>query len=151
MKLHGNARTCPKTRELIAKRVLEEGWSLMAAAAAAGVSEPTARKWVRRFHAEGPGGLSDRSSAPGRIPHRTSPARVRAIEALRRLRMTGAQIAAVLAGCVVGGGVRGDVARVLASLGFPEGLEVAVVDVALRDLLGSRGTRADQKVSKSRS
>src|SRR2546422_3489547 len=96
MKLHGNARTCPKTRELIAKRVLEEGWSLMAAAAAAGVSEPTAGKWVRRFHAEGPGGLSDRSSAPGRIPHRTSPARVRAIEALRRLRITGAQIAELL-------------------------------------------------------
>jgi hypothetical protein len=35
MKLHGNARTCPKSRELIALRVLEEGWSLAAAAAAA--------------------------------------------------------------------------------------------------------------------
>ena len=44
MKLHGNARTCPKSRELIAKRVLDHGWSLKSAAEAAGVSEPTARK-----------------------------------------------------------------------------------------------------------
>jgi hypothetical protein len=31
--LHANARTCPKSRALIATRVLEEGWSLAAAAA----------------------------------------------------------------------------------------------------------------------
>src|SRR5438105_2925312 len=97
MKLHGNARTCPKSRELIAKRVLEEDWSLAAAAAAAGVSEVTARKWVRRFRAEGIGGLLDRSSAPRRIPHRTPASRVDAIAALRRLRLTGAQIAELLA------------------------------------------------------
>src|SRR6266513_656522 len=48
MKLHGNARTCPNSRALIARRVLDQGWSLAAAAEAAGVSEPTARKWVRR-------------------------------------------------------------------------------------------------------
>jgi hypothetical protein len=35
MKLHGNARTCPKSRELIARRVLEESWSSAAAAAGA--------------------------------------------------------------------------------------------------------------------
>ena len=96
MKLHGNARTCPKSRALIARRVLEEDWSLAAAAAAAGVSEPTARKWVKRFQAEGPRGLVDRSSAPRRVPRRTPATRVRAIEALRRLRMTGAQIAELL-------------------------------------------------------
>jgi transposase len=48
MKLHANARTCPKSRALIAGRVLDEGWSLTAAAEAAGVSVVTARKWVRR-------------------------------------------------------------------------------------------------------
>jgi transposase InsO family protein len=96
MKLHGNARTCPKSRELIARRVVEEGWSLMAAAEAAGVSEVTARKWVGRFRAEGLEGLLDRSSAPRRIPHRTPSLRVEAIEALRRLRMTAAQIAELL-------------------------------------------------------
>jgi transposase InsO family protein len=95
MKLHGNARTCPKSRELIARRVMERGWSLVAAAEAAGVSEPTARKWVRRW-AAGDRQLLDRCSAPKRIPHRTSRRRVEAIEALRRLRLTAAEIAAVL-------------------------------------------------------
>jgi transposase InsO family protein len=94
MKLHANARTCPNSRALIARRVLEEGWSLRAAAAAAGVSEPTARKWVRRAAAGEP--LADRPSAPRRIPQRTPADRVEAIEALRRLRMTAAQIAELL-------------------------------------------------------
>ncbi len=48
MTLHRNARTCPESRELLARRVLEEGWTLTAAAEAAGVSVPTARKWARR-------------------------------------------------------------------------------------------------------
>ncbi len=41
-------------------------------------------------------GLADRSSAPRRSPHRTSPERVRVIELLRRLRMTAAEIAETL-------------------------------------------------------
>jgi transposase InsO family protein len=94
MKLHANARTCPKSRALIARRVLDEGWSLRSAAEAAGVSEPTARKWVRR--AAGGESLHDRSSAPGRVPHRTPQRRVEAIRALRRLRMTAAEIAELL-------------------------------------------------------
>jgi len=96
MKLHGNARTCPKSRKLLVERVLALGWSLSQAAAAAGVSERTAAKWVARFRAEGELGLSDRSSAPKRIPHRTPADRVRSIEALRRLRMTAAEIAEAL-------------------------------------------------------
>jgi transposase InsO family protein len=94
MKLHANAKTCPNSRELIASRVLEQGWSLRSAAEAAGVSEPTARKWVRRARHEQP--LADRSSAPKRIPHRTPPERVRVIETLRRVRLTAAEIAEVL-------------------------------------------------------
>ena len=96
MTLHRNARTCPNSRRLIADRVLVEGWSLTAAAAAAGVSVPTARKWVRRFREEGDAGLGDRSSAPKRIPHRTPPEREQAILSLRALRLTGEQIAAAL-------------------------------------------------------
>ena len=95
MKLHANARTCPNSRRLIVERV-EAGWSLAEAAEAAGVSDRTAAKWVARWRAEGETGLLDRSSAPGRIPHRTSALRVAAIEALRRLRMTGAEIAELL-------------------------------------------------------
>jgi transposase InsO family protein len=96
MQLHANARTCPKSRALIARRVLEEGWSLAAAAEAAGVSERTAGKWVRRFRGEGLAGLRDRSSAPRRVPLRTAPERVEAIEKLRRLRLTAAEIAELL-------------------------------------------------------
>jgi transposase InsO family protein len=94
MELHANAATCPKSRALMARRVLSEGWSLTQAAAAAGVSDRTARKWVRR--AQAGESLADRSSAPKRIPHRTSAQRVEAIKALRRLRMTAKEIAELL-------------------------------------------------------
>jgi transposase InsO family protein len=96
MKLHGSARTCPKSRRLMVDRVLVEGWSLTEAAEAAGVSDRTVSKWLRRFREEGERGLLDRSSAPKRIPHKTSPERVEAIRALRRLRMTAAEIAGAL-------------------------------------------------------
>jgi transposase InsO family protein len=96
MKLHANARTCPNSRRLIVKRVEEEGWSLAAAAEAAGVSERTAAKWLARWRAEGEAGLLDRSSAPRLRPTRLPADRLRAIEALRRLRMTAAEIAECL-------------------------------------------------------
>jgi transposase InsO family protein len=96
MKLHGNARTCLHSRLLIVERVLEEGWAVAAAAAAAGISERTAAKWLARYRAEGRAGLLARSSRPRRSPRRTPAERVRAIEALRRLRMTAAEIAEVL-------------------------------------------------------
>lgn len=96
MKLHANARTCPNSRRLLVERVEEEGWSLKAAAEAAGISERSARKWLGRWRAEGEKGLLDRSSAPQRIPHRTPESVIDAIAALRRLRMTAAEIAEVL-------------------------------------------------------
>ncbi len=91
MTLHRNARTCPESRELLGRRVLEEGWTLAAGAEAAGVSVPTARKWVRRK----PRGesLEDRSSAPRRVANRTPRDRVEAVLALRRIRLTAEQIA----------------------------------------------------------
>jgi transposase InsO family protein len=95
MKLHANARTCPNSRRLMVERV-GAGWSLAEAAAAAGVSERTAAKWLGRWRAEGEAGLVDRSSAPKRVPHRTPASRVEAIVALRRLRMTAAEIAELL-------------------------------------------------------
>src|SRR5213083_2913815 len=97
MKLHGKARTCPHSRLLLCRRVLVEGWSLAQAAEAAGVSERTAAKWVARYRAEGEAGLLDRSSAPARVANRTAEERVELIAALRRLRMTAAEIAGLLA------------------------------------------------------
>lgn len=93
MKIHANAKLGPKGRLVMVRRVVEEGWSLADAAEAAGVSERTASKWVGRYRAEGEAGLEDRSSAPKSVPHRTPEDRVEAIAALRRLRLTGAEIA----------------------------------------------------------
>jgi transposase len=96
MKLHGNARTCLHSRRLIVERVLAQGWTLAQAAEAAGVSVRTVSKWLARFRGGGSDGLVDRSSAPRRVPHRTPEERVEVIAALRRLRMTGAEIAETL-------------------------------------------------------
>jgi transposase InsO family protein len=96
MKLHGNARSCPKSRRLLVDRVLVEGWSVTTAAAAAGVSERTVWRWLARFRAEGETGLLDRSSRPHRSPRQLPSAKVDAIRSLRRLRMTATQIAEIL-------------------------------------------------------
>jgi transposase InsO family protein len=96
MKLHANARLSVKGRELLVERIEVAGWSLMEAAEAAGISDRTARKWLARHRAEGSGGLLDRSSAPGLVANRTDERRVEAIAALRRVRLTGAEIAEVL-------------------------------------------------------
>ena len=92
MKLHANARSCPKSRRLRVDRVLRERWSVVEAAAAAGITDRTARRWLSRWRAEGSPGLLDRSSAPKRIPHKTPSDRVAAICELRQLRLTGAEI-----------------------------------------------------------
>jgi transposase InsO family protein len=97
MKLHGNAALSWSGRRLLAERVLVQGWTVTAAAQAAGVSVRCGRKWVGRYRMEGVEGLGDRSSAPQRVANRTPQDRVRAIVALRQLRMTGAEIAETLA------------------------------------------------------
>ena len=96
MKLHGNAALSWTGRRRLAERVVVEGWTLTAAAAAAGVSVRCARKWVGRYRLEGPPGLLDRSSRPRRLANRTPEERVRLIVAMRRLRFTAAEIAELL-------------------------------------------------------
>ena len=96
LKLHANARTCPHSRRLAVDRVERGGWTLAAAAEAAGVSVRTVAKWRRRYREEGEQGLTDRSSAPASVPSRTDESRVAVIASLRRLRMTGAEIAETL-------------------------------------------------------
>jgi transposase len=96
MKLHANAALSLNQRRRMVVRVVEHGWSLTKAAEAAEVSERTCSKWVARYRAEGEAGLRDRSSAPSSIPHRTPDELVEVIVALRRLRMTAAEIAECL-------------------------------------------------------
>ena len=97
MKLHGNARLSVKGRELLIDRIVRAGWSVSAAAEAAGISDRTARKWLARYRAQGREGLLDRSSAPVVVANRTDERRIEVIAALRRLRLTGQEIAECLA------------------------------------------------------
>lgn len=94
MKLHGNARLCPYQRDLMCRRVRYEQWTVDDAAEAAGCSARTCQKWLARFDAGEP--MLDRSSRPHSMPTRTSPETEAAIEMLRRLRMTGPEIAVKL-------------------------------------------------------
>ena len=97
MRLHGNAALGWSGRRVLAVRVVDQGWTLTAAAEAAGVSVRCARKWVGRYRLEGESGLLDRSSAPRRVANRTPADRVEAIVLLRGLRMSAAEIAETLA------------------------------------------------------
>jgi transposase len=96
MKLHANAALSWSGRRRLCELVVVEGWTVVAAAASAGVSVRCARKWVGRYRVEGVAGLCDRSSAPRRVANRTAPERVEAIAGLRRLRFTAAEIAETL-------------------------------------------------------
>jgi transposase InsO family protein/transposase len=95
MDLHANAALSWSGRRELARRVVDQGWTLTAAAEAAGVSVRCARKWVSRYRA-GDRLLLDRSSAPSRVANRTSAERLASIVKLRLLRMTAAEIAETL-------------------------------------------------------
>jgi transposase InsO family protein len=94
VKLHGNAKLSPFQRELMCRRVDEEGWTVEEAADAAGCSQRSAYCWLARWRAGEP--MTDRSSAPRRVVNRTPQRVVDQIEQLRRLRWTSTRIAARL-------------------------------------------------------
>ena len=94
MNVHKNAPLTPKGREAMVRSVVEGGLSQADAACQFNTTPKTVAKWVKRFRAEGVEGLLDRSSKPLSSPSQTLPATCAAIEALRRQRHTGKQIAA---------------------------------------------------------
>ena len=96
MKLHANAALSLNKRRVLARRIVEEGWSLVEAAEAAETSERTAGKWARRYRAEGEAGLHDRPSAAHQVHNRTRERRIGVIASLRRLRFTGTEIGELL-------------------------------------------------------
>jgi len=112
MDIHKNARSCPASRALLVRRVLEEGRSMKQAAEALGLSERRGYAWLARARAEGLSGLRDRRSRPRRIARRTPAHQVRRLVALRRRRWTGAAIALRL------GLPRSTVARILQRQGL---------------------------------
>jgi len=93
MDVHQNARLTPAGREVMVRRAVEGGQTPEALSAAVGVCPGTVRKWIGRFREEGVAGLRDRSSRPHRLREATPAEIVARIEALRRQRWTGAQIA----------------------------------------------------------
>ena len=93
MRPHPKAKGNPYQRKLFIRRVLEESWSVAEASEAAGWSERTGFKWLRRYREEGVAGLADRRSGPREVRNRTPRKRVDRIVALRRKRLTAWEIA----------------------------------------------------------
>src|SRR5215207_1545500 len=96
MDTHKNAPLTPKGREAMVRSVVEGRLSKATAAHQFNTTAKTVAKWVKRFRAEGVDGLRDRSSRPHSLPSQTPAATCAAVEALRRQRYTGKQIAGEL-------------------------------------------------------
>jgi transposase InsO family protein len=108
---HANAALTPRQRLRLARQVVDEGWSVSAAADYFRVSYPTAAKWARRYLELGPEGMSDRSSRPHSHPNKTPRDVVKRIVHLRikkrlgpvqiagRLQMPASTVHAVLVRC----------------------------------------------------
>ena len=93
MRVHRNAKTTPKMRQLIVTRATQ-GWTYGRIAAALGLSVRTVAKWIARSrHADG---LTDGSSRPHRQPRRLAAPLEAAILRLRRTRATAWQISHAL-------------------------------------------------------
>ena len=112
MNIHKNARLTLARRIELVKDIVQGRLGPCAAAAAYGVSLPTANKWLGRYLAEGETGLLDRSSRPRLSPRAISPAKALAIVELRQRRLIQARIAASV------GVSKSTVGRVLARAGL---------------------------------
>lgn len=125
MNVHKNARLTYVRRIEMVTDMIERSMPPCAAAAAHGVSAPTARKWLGRYLAVGPEGLADRSSRPLHC-RSIAASKALAIVELRRRRLTQARIAQALA---VSGST---VSRVLARAGLSKLRDLEPVAPVLR-------------------
>jgi transposase InsO family protein len=108
---HGNAALTPRQRLRLARQIIDDGWTVSAAADYFRVSYPTAAKWARRYVELGAEGMADRSSRPHTHPNRTPQDMVKKIVHLRikkrlgpvqiagRLEMPASTVHAVLVRC----------------------------------------------------
>lgn len=108
---HANAALTPRQRLRLARQIVDDGWSVAAAARYFHVSYPTAAKWARRYVELGPAGMVDRSSRPHSHPNQTPRPVVKKIVHLRirkrlgpvqisgRLGMSASTVHAVLVRC----------------------------------------------------
>ena len=94
MNLHKNARTCPSSRVLMVKRVLQAKRPVAEVANEFGVSRSTVYKWINRYLETDGAELRDRLSCPHEILHRLGRDWIELIPHLRRAyRMTALRIA----------------------------------------------------------
>jgi transposase InsO family protein len=112
MNMHKNARLTFARRLEMVRDMTQSGLTPFAAAAAHGVSPPTAYKWLGRYLAHGQAGLADRPSRPAISPRAIAPGKALAIVQLRRHRLTQARIATSV------GVSKSTVGRVLARAGL---------------------------------
>ena len=112
MNTHKHARLTFARRIEMVKQMIEGGLSAYAAAAAQGVTAPTARKWLGRYLSGGQAALADASSRPARSPRSIEPAKALLIVELRKRRMLQAKIARSVGVC------ESTVCRVLARAGL---------------------------------
>jgi len=96
MKLHANAALSLMQRRRMVSLVIDDGWTLKAAASEFNCSSRTCSKWVSRALQFGERGLQDRSSAPRVQARQTCPERVASLLALRKLRFSGPELAELL-------------------------------------------------------
>jgi transposase InsO family protein len=81
--VHANAALTPRQRLRLARLIVEDGWTPARAAEFFHVAWRTADKWAKRYRAEGPAGMNDRSSARHVQQARTPTPVVRKIVHLR--------------------------------------------------------------------
>ena len=126
MNIHKNARLTYARRLEMVRLIVEQGTSRVQAAALSGVSEPTVRKWLARYLAQGEAGLADRRSRPRHSPRSISEATALSIVELRRRRLTQARIAASL------GVSKSTVSRVLRRAGLSRMSDLEVCEPVQR-------------------
>ena len=81
MNTHKNVRLTFVRRMELVRMIADQRLSKVDAAREAGVSAPTAKKWLGRYLAEGEAGLMDRSSRPRLSPRTIAPAKALALGA----------------------------------------------------------------------
>ena len=112
MNTHKNARLTYLRRLEMVQDITVRGMSASDAAALAGVSAVTARKWLGRYLADGAEGLMDKSSRPAKSPRAIAPEVALTIVELRRKLFLQARIATYM------GVSKATVSRVLARAGL---------------------------------
>ena len=93
MNIHKNARLTLQGRVLLVRRITEEGWRIVDAASAAGISVRQSYRWLARYRSGGEAALADRSSAPHQCQHGIGADRIGEVARLRQQRMSGPAIA----------------------------------------------------------